>query len=124
MGLVGESGCGKTSMGRILVRLEEVTGGSAQFDGQEIRDLRGAELQRFRSRSQMIFQNPFASLNPRMRVEDIIGEAPRVHGLVSKADLPDYVDDIMKKVGLDPSLKRRYAHQFSVPRLRRGHRRA
>ena len=61
----------------------------------------------------MIFQDPFASLNPRMRVEDIIGEAPRVHGLVSKADLSDYVDETMRKVGLDPSLKRRYAHQFS-----------
>ena len=62
---------------------------------------------------QMIFQDPFASLNPRMRVEDIIGEAPQVHGVVSRSEASDYVDDIMKKVGLDPSLKRRYAHQFS-----------
>ena len=83
------------------------------FEGRDVATLTGAEKRAATLAIQMIFQDPFASLNPRMRVEDIIGEAPRTHGIVSKSESADYVDDVMRKVGLDPSLKRRYAHQFS-----------
>jgi peptide/nickel transport system ATP-binding protein len=104
VGLVGESGCGKSTLGRLACGLIEPTGGRVRYKGG-----RPAGTQR----PQMIFQDPFASLNPRMRVEEIVGEAPLVHGLVPKSALTAYVSEILEKVGLDPSYRRRYPHQFS-----------
>ena len=113
VGLVGESGCGKSTLGRVVAGIHAASEGQMFYQGRDVATLRGADRRSATLAIQMIFQDPFASLNPRMRVEDIIGEAPRMHGIVSKAELSDYVDDVMQKVGLDPSLKRRYAHQFS-----------
>jgi len=113
LGLVGESGCGKSTLGRVVAGIHEASDGQILFEGRNLDDMNAADRRAATLAIQMIFQDPFASLNPRMRVEDIIGEAPRVHGLVTAAETPDYVDEIMKKVGLDPSLKKRYAHQFS-----------
>ncbi|MEM1431130.1 MAG: oligopeptide/dipeptide ABC transporter ATP-binding protein [Pseudomonadota bacterium] len=113
LGLVGESGCGKSTLGRVVAGIHAATEGQVLYQGRDIAKLKGRERRDATLAIQMIFQDPFASLNPRMRVEDIIGEAPRVHGLVAPADAPDYVDEVMEKVGLDPSLKKRYAHQFS-----------
>ena len=113
VGLVGESGCGKSTLGRIIAGLLEVSAGSVLYRGV---DRAGLERERARATAlkiQMIFQDPFSSLNPRMRVGDIIGEAPEVHGLVPAAALADYVDDLMTRVGLDPACKRRFPHQFS-----------
>ncbi len=113
VGLVGESGCGKSTLGRVVAGIHAASDGQMFFQGKDTATLTGADRRAATLAIQMIFQDPFASLNPRMRVEDIIGEAPAMHGIVSRAELSDYVDDVMKKVGLDPSLKRRYAHQFS-----------
>ena len=113
VGLVGESGCGKSTIGRIVAGTLSPTDGSVFYHGRNVAGLPLAEGKRTALRIQMIFQDPMASLNPRMRVRDIIGEAPRVHRLVAASDLEDYVDDIMLRVGLDPSYKRRYPHQFS-----------
>jgi peptide/nickel transport system ATP-binding protein len=113
LGLVGESGCGKSTLGRVVSGIHTASDGQVFYRGKDVGGLSGADRRAATLAIQMIFQDPFASLNPRMRVEDIIGEAPRMHGIVSAAEAPDYVDDVMRKVGLDPSLKRRYAHQFS-----------
>lgn len=113
LGLVGESGCGKSTLGRVVAGIHSASEGQVLYEGKDVAKLTGADRNAATLAIQMIFQDPFASLNPRMRVEDIIGEAPRMHGIVSKAECADYVDDVMRKVGLDPSLKRRYAHQFS-----------
>ncbi|MEM1298614.1 MAG: oligopeptide/dipeptide ABC transporter ATP-binding protein, partial [Pseudomonadota bacterium] len=113
VGLVGESGCGKSTLGRVIAGIHAATEGQVFFEGRDIATLSGADRRAATLAVQMIFQDPFASLNPRMRVEQIIGEAPLVHGLTDRAGLPAYVDDIMTRVGLDPSLKRRYPHQFS-----------
>jgi oligopeptide/dipeptide ABC transporter ATP-binding protein len=104
VGLVGESGCGKSTLGRLACGLHEPSDGEVVFKGMPVSPGRGI---------QMIFQDPFASLNPRMRVEEIVGEAPRVHGFVSSKDTSEYVADLLRKVGLDPSSRRRYPHQFS-----------
>ena len=113
LGLVGESGCGKSTLGRVVAGIHAASDGQMFYKGKDVARLSGADRRAATLAIQMIFQDPFASLNPRMRVEEIIGEAPRMHGIVSAAEAPDYVDDVMRKVGLDPSLKRRYAHQFS-----------
>ncbi|QFT33196.1 Oligopeptide transport ATP-binding protein OppF [Labrenzia sp. THAF82] len=113
LGLVGESGCGKSTLGRVVAGIHAPSAGRLLFQGSDVATMSSAEKRAATLAVQMIFQDPFASLNPRMRVEDIIGEAPRVHGIVSRSEASDYVDDIMRKVGLDPSLKKRYAHQFS-----------
>jgi peptide/nickel transport system ATP-binding protein len=113
LGLVGESGCGKSTLGRVVAGIHAASEGSVLFEGRDVAAMSAAEGRATTLAIQMIFQDPFASLNPRMRIEDIIGEAPRFHGLVSAAEAPDYVDEVMRKVGLDPSLKKRYAHQFS-----------
>jgi peptide/nickel transport system ATP-binding protein len=106
VGLVGESGCGKSTLGRIGCGLYEPTDGVVRYRGQA--------LQRAgRPAVQMIFQDPFASLNPRMRIRDIVGEAPQVHGLIDAAGVDAYVADLLQRVGLDPSYARRYPHQFS-----------
>jgi len=113
VGLVGESGCGKSTLGRMIAGILPPTDGQILFEGIVTSEMSGTQRRAATLAVQMIFQDPFASLNPRMRVEQIIGEAPLVHGLVELGDLPDYVDDMMQNVGLDPSLKRRYPHQFS-----------
>jgi len=113
VGLVGESGCGKSTFGRMVAGILPPTEGSLTFDGKPIwRDGKVAGRDTALA-IQMIFQDPFASLDPRMRVEEIIGEAPRVHGLVSKSEVSDYVAEVMLRVGLDPDFRRRYPHQFS-----------
>ena len=113
IGLVGESGCGKSTLGRVVAGIHSASEGQVFFEGKDISTLTGAAKSAATLAIQMIFQDPFASLNQRMRVEDIIGEAPVYHGLTTRAGMSDYVDEIMQKVGLDPSLKKRYPHQFS-----------
>ena len=113
VGLVGESGCGKSTLGRMVAGILPPTEGTILRDGTDIKALTGAEARQMKLRTQMIFQDPYASLNPRMRVQDIVGEAPRVHGLLDGATFDDYVDEQMRRAGLDPGFKRRYPHQFS-----------
>ena len=113
VGLVGESGCGKSTLGRMVAGILPPTEGTILRDGRDIKALTGAEARQMKLRTQMIFQYPYASLNPRMRVLDIVGEAPRVHGLLAGASFDDYVDEQMRRAGLDPGFKRRYPHQFS-----------
>jgi peptide/nickel transport system ATP-binding protein len=113
VGLVGESGCGKSTLGRIVAGILVPSAGSIRFKGRERTELQGAEARTAALAVQMIFQDPMSSLNPRKRVREIIGEAPRVHGLIAAAELDHYVEDVMVKVGLDPRDQRRYPHQFS-----------
>ncbi len=113
VGLVGESGCGKSTLGRMVAGILEPSDGDLLIDGIEVGEQSPEQAKATKLKIQMIFQDPFASLNPRMRVNDIIGEAPRVHGMVSRAELTDYVAETMRRVGLDPSYARRYPHQFS-----------
>jgi peptide/nickel transport system ATP-binding protein len=113
VGLVGESGCGKSTLGRIVAGVHAPSDGVVKFRGRDISTLTGAEATDVALKVQMIFQDPMSSLNPRMRVQDIIGEAPVVHGVVKRAEMADYVEETMNRVGLDPSYARRYPHQFS-----------
>jgi peptide/nickel transport system ATP-binding protein len=113
VGLVGESGCGKSTLGRVVAGLYEPTEGSVFYRGRDVSLGKGKEAKNTALKVQMIFQDPMSSLNPRMRVRDIIGEAPRVHGLISRGETEEYVDEMMRRVGLDPAFKRRYPHQFS-----------
>lgn len=120
VGLLGESGCGKTSMGRILVRLEEITDGSARFEGAEIKELKGADLQRFRSRSQMIFQNPFDAVNPRYSIRKTL-EEPLANAKIPRNSWHQLVVDALDLVGLgDPEqYLERFPHQLSGGQLQR-----
>ena len=113
VGLVGESSCGKSTLGRIVAGILEPSGGQVLYRGRDVATLHGAEAKAAALAVQMIFQDPFASLNPRLRVKDAIGEGPRYHALVTAAELARYVDDLMRRVGLDPTYRRRYPHQFS-----------
>ena len=114
MGLVGESGCGKTTTGRVILRLAgEKTGGEVLFNGQEVYDMTHKQLRGLRSKMQINFQDPFSSLSPRLPVGEIIGEAVREHKLVSKAEFNDYIDNVMDHCGLQPFHKDRYPHEFS-----------
>ncbi len=114
MGLVGESGCGKSTTGRMVLRLGgEKTGGQVLFKGQDIYALSHRQLRALRPKMQIIFQDPFSSLSPRMPVGEIIGEAVREHKLVPKKELGDYIDSIMESCGLQPFHKNRYPHEFS-----------
>ncbi|MDQ3688265.1 MAG: dipeptide ABC transporter ATP-binding protein [Acidobacteriota bacterium] len=113
LGLVGESGCGKSTVGRCLLRLIEPTGGEIYFGDKEVRALSGGDLRRLRREMQIIFQDPYASLNPRLTVRDIVGEPLVVHGLGGKEERRARVADLLRKVGLDPDYMNRYPHEFS-----------
>jgi peptide/nickel transport system ATP-binding protein len=113
VGLVGESGCGKSTLGRLAVGLLEPTRGQRLWRGEPVDRMSPGAARRAQLKMQMIFQDPYASLNPRMRVVDIVGEAPVVHRLISAKQQVEYVGLILNKVGLDPTLMRRYPHQFS-----------
>jgi len=113
MGLVGESGCGKTTAGKTIVRLNEKTDGDVLFYGFNIYDISRREMRKIRPKMQMIFQDPYSSLSPRLPVSEIIGEAVREHNIVPENEHDDYIDDIMKSCGLEPYHKDRYPHEFS-----------
>ena len=113
MGLVGESGCGKSTAGRTILRLLEKTSGEVWFDGKEIFSLSKEELRRMRPRMQIVFQDPYSSLSPRLPVGEIIGEAVREHGIVPSEEYDDYITRVMKACGLPEYYKSRYPHEFS-----------
>lgn len=114
MGLVGESGCGKTTTGRTILRLAgEKTDGEVLFNGQEIYNLSHKEMRKLRTKMQIIFQDPFSSLSPRLPVGEIIGEAVREHKIVPKEEYEAYIDQVMDNCGLQPFHKDRYPHEFS-----------
>ena len=113
VGLVGESGCGKSTLGRIAAGLITPTEGLVRVQGAPLEGLDTAQRLAARLRVQMVFQDPFASLNPRLRVSRIVGEAARLHGLTDAAGEDDYVAAQLQRAGLDPSLRHRYPHQFS-----------
>jgi peptide/nickel transport system ATP-binding protein len=113
MGLVGESGCGKTTVGKTILRLTEKTAGQVYFNGIEIHEIPKHEMRKLRPKIQMIFQDPYSSLSPRLPVAEIIGEAVREHHIVPAHEMNDYIDKIMKQCGLQPYHKDRYPHEFS-----------
>jgi len=113
LGLVGESGCGKTTVGRLLLRLIEPTSGTIHFDGVELTAIKGAALKPYRRRMQIIFQDPYASLDPRAPIADSIGEGLRIHGIGNPAERRQKVSRMMDLVGLQPYHARRYPHEFS-----------
>jgi oligopeptide transport system ATP-binding protein len=113
LGLVGESGCGKTTTGRAILRLIEPTSGAINFEGQNVAGFTEKELKEFRRNAQMIFQDPFASLNPRMKIGDIVSEPLFVHGMGTKKERTDKVAEVLNKVGLEPSYMKRFPYEFS-----------
>src|SRR5204863_1880543 len=114
VGLVDESGCGKTTVGRTLLRLIGPSSGEIWVDGQNITGLNGGGLKSFRRQAQMIFQDPYGSLNPRMTVGNIIGESLRIHKLAAnRNDERERVAELLRSVGLSPDHARRYPHEFS-----------
>ena len=114
MGLVGESGCGKSTTGRSIIRLNgEKTGGKVLFNGKEVYDLDKRGLHELRTKMQIIFQDPFSSLSPRLPVSEIVGEAVREHNLVPRDELDSYVEKVMEDCGLQAYHKSRYPHEFS-----------
>jgi oligopeptide/dipeptide ABC transporter ATP-binding protein len=113
LALVGESGCGKTSVGRTLLRLQEPTSGRATFDGVDLFSLKASELRAIRRRMQIVFQDPYSSLDPRMTVADSIAEGIEIHRLAAGVAIRQRVEALLAEVGLDPSFADRYPHEFS-----------
>jgi oligopeptide/dipeptide ABC transporter ATP-binding protein len=113
LALVGESGCGKSSVGRTILRLQEPTSGTALFEGVDVFSLDRADLRALRRRMQIIFQDPYSSLNPRMRVGSAIAEGIEIHRLAPRQEIPQRVAALLEEVGLDPAYARRYPHEFS-----------
>jgi oligopeptide transport system ATP-binding protein len=113
LGLVGESGCGKTTTGRAIIRIYNPTSGQIDFDGTDLVNIRGESLRRMRRKMQMIFQDPYASLNPRMSVSGIVGEPLSIHHLAAGKERQERVDELLHLVGLNPGFKNRYPHEFS-----------
>jgi oligopeptide/dipeptide ABC transporter ATP-binding protein len=113
VGLVGESGCGKSTLGRTLLRLVEPTSGEISFDGRDITRLHGGDLKKARREMQIVFQDPVGSLDPRMRVRDIIGEGLTTHGLATGRERERRVSEMLERVGMRPEAASRYPHEFS-----------
>ena len=113
VGIVGESGCGKTTMGRTILRLYSVTGGDVKFNGYDLGKMKARELRKIRPQIQMIFQDPYSSLSPRLTVGEIIGEAVREHRIVPPCEYKKYILEVMQKCGLQPQYFERYPHEFS-----------
>ena len=113
VGIVGESGCGKTTMGRTILRLYSVTGGDVKFNGYDLGKMKARELRKIRPQIQMIFQDPYSSLSPRLTVGEIIGEAVREHRIVPPSEYKKYILEVMQKCGLQPQYFERYPHEFS-----------
>jgi oligopeptide/dipeptide ABC transporter ATP-binding protein len=113
LGIVGESGCGKSTLGKTILRLYEKTAGSVLFEGRDIFRLSGKEITALRKNMQMVFQDPFSSLNPRKKVRTIIGQPLRIHGFGGAAEIAERVTQLMEEVGLNPAYRNRYPHQFS-----------
>lgn len=113
MGLVGESGCGKSTTGRTILRLIEKTEGEVLFNGVDVNSLSKKEMRQLRTKMQIVFQDPYSSLSPRLPVGEIIGEAVKEHGLIPKNEYDDYISKIMKECGLQEFHKDRYPHEFS-----------
>jgi ABC-type oligopeptide transport system ATPase subunit len=113
LGVVGESGCGKTTLGRMVLRLIEPTSGSVHFNGTHVLATSSADMRRLRREMQIVFQDPFSSLNPRMRVEEIVTEPLVIHEKLSKTEVHERARQLMQDVGLDEAALRRYPHEFS-----------
>ncbi|MBP6178418.1 MAG: dipeptide ABC transporter ATP-binding protein [Anaerolineales bacterium] len=113
LGLVGESGCGKSTTGRTILQLYKPTAGNVHFDGVDLVNLKGEEMRKTRRKIQMIFQDPYASLNPRMTVSDIVGEPLMVHSVATGKEIQERVEHLLELVNLNPSFASRYPHEFS-----------
>ena len=113
LGVVGESGCGKSTLGRVVAGIHPATEGEVLFRGKRVGEMSPEERRTAALKVQMIFQDPMSALNPRMRVAEVIGEAPRFHRVVPAREMDAHLDDLMERVGLDASYKKRYPHQFS-----------
>jgi oligopeptide transport system ATP-binding protein len=113
VGLVGESGCGKSTTGLAMVKMNPITSGSVHFEGKDLANSTGETMRQLRQKIQMVFQDPYASLNPRMTVEQIVGEPLSVHGMAQGSARRDRVQELLKVCGLDPRVHTRYPHEFS-----------
>ncbi len=113
LGIVGESGCGKSTLGKTIMRLNHKTDGEVLYDGSDIFDLEKKELKAFRKQMQMVFQDPFSSLNPRKKVGDLLAQPLKIHGMTDKAEIDTKINQIMEEVGINPAYKGRFPHQFS-----------